>query len=108
MKWLQDAKNLAKIKIGRCFKLAGAITSVGLHHFSDASQVGYGTFSYIRQISEDERVICNLLFSKARVAPLKKRTTISRLELQGALTAVKIANTLKKELNIKFDRDILV
>jgi len=105
MKWLQDVKNLAKIKIERCFKPAGAISAVELHHFSDASQVGYGACSYIRQISEDGRVTCNLLFSKARVAPLKKRTTIPRLELQGALTAVKIANTLKKELNMKFDSE---
>lgn len=103
--WVQDLNNLVQIKIARCVKPPGCVKSIELHHFSDASQRGYGACSYIRQIQEDGKVECNLIFSKARVAPLKKITTIPRLELQGAVTAVRTANTIKRELKMKIDKE---
>ena len=52
--------------------------SAELHHFSDASQSGYGQCSYLRLMDKKKRVHCSLVIGKARVAPLKL-VTIPRL-----------------------------
>ncbi|KAL4006146.1 hypothetical protein ACER0C_005859 [Sarotherodon galilaeus] len=59
------------------------IVKVELHHFCDASDLGYGACSYIRYLS-NEKVHCSLVMAKARVAPTKV-TSIPRLELSAAL-----------------------
>ena len=41
-----------------------------LHHFSDASEVGYGTVSYLRRETVDGRVYCSFIMAKSRTAPL--------------------------------------
>ena len=56
----------------------GETASAELHHFSDASQSGYGQCSYLRLMDKKKRVHCLLVMGKARVAPLKL-VTIPRL-----------------------------
>ena len=43
---------------------------------------------------------------KSRVAPLKKWTT-PRLELQGAVLATRLHNTINKESRLQFEKAIL-
>ena len=38
----------------------GKVVNVSLHHFSDASELGYGQYSYIRIANEISRVYCRL------------------------------------------------
>ncbi|XP_072040573.1 uncharacterized protein [Amphiura filiformis] len=85
--------------IPRCYrpKDFGLVQTIELHHFSDASTVGYGQCSYLRQVDDKQQVHCSLVMGKARVAPLKV-TTIPRLELTAALVSVKVSAMLKKEL----------
>lgn len=49
-KWLSDLEKLSEFKVDRCIKSKwfGRITSSQLHHFSDASENGYGTVTYPR------------------------------------------------------------
>lgn len=49
--WLQDLQKMDEFKVERCIKPIdfGAPVLAQLHHFSDASQVGFGTVSYLRQ-----------------------------------------------------------
>lgn len=49
-KWLQDLKRVVMVKVDRCImpKDFGKIKMAQLHHFSDASECGYGTVSYLR------------------------------------------------------------
>ena len=54
----------------------------------------------------DSTVTCSLVFSKARVAPLKQQATIPRLELQGAVTASKIASIVRKELKMEISKEM--
>ena len=70
------------------------------HHFSDASQNGYGQCSYLRLIDNNDRIHCSLVMGKSRVAPLKP-VTIPRLELTAAVVASKIGCVLRKELECK-------
>ncbi|CAG2214432.1 unnamed protein product [Mytilus edulis] len=53
--WRNDIQNLAQLGIQRCVKPKdfGNITVCELHHFSDASTLGYGLCSYLRLIDEN-------------------------------------------------------
>lgn len=68
-----------------------------IHHFSDASELGYGTASYLRMTNVEGKVHIAFLMGKARVAPLKQQT-IPRLELAAAALSVKVDRLLKAEL----------
>ena len=76
------------------------VVNVSLHHFSDASELGYGQCSYIRIVNEIARVHCSLLLGKSRVVP-KKFISIPRLELKAAVLSDKMACLLKKELKLE-------
>ena len=99
--WLHDLVALQTIKIKRCLIPPGfgEIASTELHHFSDASTLGYGQCSYIRYVNTNKEVHCTLLFAKSRVTPLKQ-VTIPRAELQAAVLAAKVADNLKTDLKL--------
>lgn len=103
--WMKDLENLKMIQIPRCFKPTnfGEVLRVELHHFSDASSHGYGQCSYIRLVSE-QQVHCTLLMGKARVAPTRI-VTIPRLELTAAVTSAAVSCMLKRELELKVDKE---
>lgn len=90
-KWLHEIPLLSDFTIGRCIRPVelGNCASIQLHHFSDASENGYGTVSYVRHEGECGNICISLLMAKARVAPLK-RMTIPRMELAAATAMVKI------------------
>ena len=87
--------------MNRCFKPQefGKVKDCSLHHFTDASQDGYGKVSYIRLVDVSGNIHCNLVVAKARVAPLKY-ISIPRMELTAAALSVKVSSFLKKELTI--------
>ena len=80
------------------------ITHCSLHHFTDASESGYGVVTYIRTVNEEGKIYCNLVMAKSRVAPLKF-VSIPRLELTAAAIGTKIAKQLKDELDIKIHEE---
>ncbi|XP_069134375.1 uncharacterized protein [Argopecten irradians] len=98
--WIKDIQNLSQVNIPRCLKPSwfGIPTVVELHHFSDASSIGYGQCSYVRLVNNTE-VHCALVASKARVTPVKV-VTIPRLELTAAVLSVKMSIFLKNELDL--------
>ena len=61
-KWRKDLQVLEGIEIKRSFKPShfGKIVSAQIHHFSDASEVGYGEASYLRLL-DDQGQISNTL-----------------------------------------------
>jgi transposase InsO family protein len=97
--WLQELKLLDTFTISRCIKPVGfgEIRSAQIHHFSDASESGYGVVTYLRLVNREDRVHCMLLLSRARVNPLKK-ITVPRLELTAATVAVRLHEKLVKQL----------
>ncbi|XP_062422203.1 uncharacterized protein LOC119220568 [Pungitius pungitius] len=104
--WLEDLQRVSKFQADRCIKPRdfGEPVTAQLHHFSDASQVGYGSVSYVR-LEKDHKVHVAFLVGKARVAPLKQ-TTIPRLELTAAVLAVRVDKMLRKELQLKLEKSI--
>ncbi len=47
--WLDGLRELESFKIDRCFKPVGfgEVNTAQLHHFSDASEDGYGVVTYL-------------------------------------------------------------
>ncbi|CAC5426191.1 unnamed protein product [Mytilus coruscus] len=88
--WLCDLEKLSEFKVNRCLKPSGfsKIIAADLHHFADASEIGYGVVSYLRIENEDGKTYCSFIMGKSRVAPLKQ-VTIPRLELTAATVAVR-------------------
>jgi hypothetical protein len=99
--WLEDLPSIHDMKISRCIKSPelGPLKSAQLHHFSDASQSGYGAVTYLRLEDIDGKVHCSLLMSKAKLAPLKTMT-IPRLELAAAVVAVKMDELIRHQLEL--------
>ena len=95
------SEDLETLKIQRCVKLGnfGEVKITELHHFSDASERGYGQCSYLRTINTRNKVHCAFVLGKARVAPLKQ-VTIPRLELTAAVVSAKMNKFLKDELKL--------
>jgi len=98
--WYSELYQLENIEVPRCYYPAdfGEICRVELHHFSDASTMGYGQCSYLRFVNQNGDVHCSLVFAKARVAPTKI-VTIPRLELTAAVVSVRVSSMLKAELD---------
>ena len=105
-KWLKSIQDLNKISFPRC--LTNPVpeaeeTTYQVHNFSDASEKGYGCCSYLRttQALKDgsKKVDVRLIASKSRVSPINK-VSIPRLELQAALLAAQLNNTIIKELEL--------
>ena len=101
-KWIQDLHLLENFKISRCFKPVdfGTVASAQLHHFADASEVGYGTVTYLLLRNTTAQPCSVLIMGKARVAPLKP-ITIPRLELTAAVVASRMDRLWRKELQMQ-------
>ena len=82
---MEELGLLAAFSVDRLIKPAdfGTVKKAQLHHFSDASEEGYGTVTYIRMVNQEDHIHVAFLLGKARVTPLKS-VTIPRLELSAA------------------------
>ena len=101
VKWKKELQLLENLKMERCFKPSkfGKVIDCSLHHFSDASQDGYGQVTYLRIVDEKGYIKCSLVMAKSRV-PATKFVSIPRLELTAAALSVKVSTMLRRELTI--------
>ena len=87
---------MENINIPRCYKTTNfdQIVEHPLHHFSDASENGYGQACYLRMINENGDIHCCLIFGKSKVAPVKCFQL--RLELTAATLSKDIRHVKKR------------
>jgi len=99
--WLLDLPKLSLFAVNRCLKTAdfGQVKSSQLHHFSDASEVVYGSVSSLRLVNEEGKIQCLFLFGKSCLAPLKT-VSIPRLKLSAATISIRQDKMLKRETDI--------
>ena len=104
--WLASLGQLSHIKIPRCYQPTtfGKVVHYSLHHFSDASTIGYGQVTYLRLVNEKKEVHCSFVVGKSRVTPIKY-VSIPRLELTAAVLSVKISTMVKEELELDIDQE---
>ena len=74
--------------------------SIELHHFCDASEVGYGACTYVRAINRRGQIPVYLLISKNTLAPVKPVTTLM-LELLATVVAGKPDGVVRRELDVE-------
>ena len=105
--WLKELPQLDNVTIDRCIKPPnfGEPISNQLHHFSDASESGYGAVSYLRQENSKGDIHCSFLMSNSRITPLK-HVTIPRLELSAATVSVRLDKMLRTELTIPIESSV--
>ena len=71
--------------------------------YCDGSKEAFGACAYVRWKVGPERFCAILVIAKNRIAPAR-RITIPRMELCGAVIAVKLRKTIEQEIDIEFDR----
>ena len=103
-RWLNELERMTSFNIQRCIKPRdfGQPTLAQLHHFSDASENGFGTVTYLRMQNNRNSVHVSFMLGKARVTPLKL-ITIPRLELTAAVLAVRVDQMLRAELQLPLE-----
>jgi len=101
LKWKANLSLLSLVAIPRCYFTPPQeeVICIGLHHFCDASEIGYGTASYLRIVYESGRIETSFVMGKSRNTPIKT-VSIPRLELQSAVLATRIDHTIRKELEL--------
>ena len=107
-RWKSYLPQLEKIQIERCFKPQdfGNVQRASLHHFSDASEYGYGQCSYLKLVDDTGKVNCSFVLGKSRVAPNKPKMTIPRLELIAAALSTKVGRAITKEIDFDIDYQV--
>lgn len=104
--WKTQLPSLSQLRIPQSYFLPDGDPQEGklqLHVFSDASEVGHGSSSYLRIEYPDGRVHCTFVMGKVRNAPVKF-ISISRLGLQAAVLATCMCKMLREELELNIDR----
>ena len=102
-KWLGELRRLEEVSVPRCIKPGDKeATSSQFHVFCDASEAAFGAAIYLRTSLSDGSHHCALVISKTRVAPLKA-ISIVRLELQAAVLAARLMDTVRKEATVETD-----
>ena len=96
--WLLLREKISEVKFHRCLmpNLAGEIQ---LHTFGDASEDAFAAVAYLRA-KQGDNITIRLIISKTRVAP-RKAVSVAKLELNAALLAARLANTVTNTLRIK-------
>ena len=103
--WVTQLANIENLKIRRCYSPEMmTATQLQLHLFCDASEQAFSAVAYIRTTSESSIEI-SLVAAKSRVSPLKP-VSIPRLELQAAVLAARLAETIKGHHDIKIHSTI--
>lgn len=99
--WLQELTKLEQVASDRCFKPPnfGEVSSTQLHHFSDASQQGYGSVTYLRITDHSGNTKCSFVMCKSRLAPVKS-VTFPRMELSAAVVAIRLDTMSRNELSL--------
>ncbi|MEL7338835.1 MAG: DUF1759 domain-containing protein [Bacteroidota bacterium] len=107
LSWCTTLENLRDVKIDRCYKAPdfNRVIHCSLHHFSDASESGYGQVSYLRFLNEDGKIHCSMVMGKSRVAPLKY-ISMPRLELTAAVLSVKVSIMIRTELEYTIHQEV--
>ena len=72
-----------------------------LHAMCDSSEKCYASVVYLRTLTRSGKIDVHFICAKSKVAPIKSKLTILRLELQGCLLLAKLLNFVKNSYSPK-------
>ena len=101
VKFLKGLFELEDLQFTRCLK--PELAEGELITFSDASEAAYGACAYVRWMLPDSSFSSRLVMAKAKVAP-KKKQTVPRLELCGAVLGSRLRKRVVKDMGFTFSR----
>ncbi|XP_068723496.1 uncharacterized protein [Montipora capricornis] len=103
IRFFQEMGDLNHVTFERSLTPADAIALPILCIFSDASNEAFGTCAYVRWRTESNEYDTRFIAAKSRVAPLKP-LTIPRLELQAAVLATRLYQSIAEESRLQFEK----
>ena len=103
VRFFHEMGNLNYVAFERSLTPADAIGAPVLCIFSDASNEAFGSCAYIRWQTESNTYDTRFISAKSRVAPLKPLTT-PRLELQAAVLATRLYQSIAEESRLQFEK----
>ncbi|KAF0299414.1 hypothetical protein FJT64_027820 [Amphibalanus amphitrite] len=103
--WVTRTANVLADLLDQKTEVAGVETSpcAELHVFADASPKAYGSCVYLRFRQPDGSYCVSFVMSKGRVAPLRQRLTLPRLELMACLMAAELVKFVRESLHLPED-----
>jgi hypothetical protein len=100
---LDQMKHMLSLRFPRCVAPQGKGCAYDLLVFADGSKQAFCTLAYLRYKISETEYKCTLLSGKTRVAPLKK-ISVPRIELLGALAAVRLAESIQNGCRLEIKR----
>ena len=101
--WTSELPRMSDLVVRRCLHPSGGDQQRHeVHIFCDASEAAFGAVAFLRT-QEAGQIHVNFIAAKTRVAPLKQ-ISIVRLELQAAVMASRLADTIVRELTYEIHR----
>ena len=97
--WSREITDIPNFSVPRCLKNEKEVLESKIHIFVDASRAAYAACGYLVNRYKDASASSNLIMAKTKVAPLKAKS-IPRLELDGALLGVKLAQKICTALSV--------
>ena len=101
--FFQEMGDLNHATFERSLTPVDAIALPILCIFSDASNEAFGACAYVRWLTESNEYVTRFIAAKSRVAPLKT-LTIPRLELQAAVPATRLYQSIAEESRMQFEK----
>lgn len=101
--WRIEIENIRKLRVPRCYSVfIQTSQEIELHVFADASESASAAVAYWR-IKGDEVWDVSFIVGKTKCAP-RKTLSIPRLELQAAVLATRLLNTIVESHNINITK----
>ena len=100
-----DFQKVSGIEFPRCLTPPQAIGKPTLIQICDASEKAFGSMAFARWQLRNGKLGCKFWIPKSRVSPLVK-LTMSRLDLQAAVLASRISESIRAECRFEFERTI--
>lgn len=104
--WSDALQQVSQVRVARWYfhEPEQEINKMVLHLFADASEEAFATVAFV-QVESNQNIYASFVAAKSRVAP-QKTLSIPRLELQAAVMAIRLKNSITKELGIPF-KDVI-
>ncbi|XP_044316597.1 uncharacterized protein LOC123037886 [Drosophila rhopaloa] len=104
--WRREMDAVGQFRCPRQYFGHGAVRTIELHVFVDASQSAFAAVAYWSATYEDGNVLVSFVCAKTKCAPMRTMS-IPRLELQAAVLGTRLMNTVKEEHSVDTSETVL-